>query len=138
MDGYAQSNLGVLLNRADNPEEILCVRVSLRGEHAVQALVRLPDFSRKLFETDRRVDEVAKHRLAGCRIAGKTGIDGLAEQGFAKLRIALYPCNKVTIIANRHSGKLLAGIQKETLDVDFRRYDKRNMGIYFCGAVVRT
>jgi hypothetical protein len=52
IDSYAQSNPGVLLKRADNPEEILSVRVSLRGEHPVQALARLLDFSRKHFEVE--------------------------------------------------------------------------------------
>ena len=41
------------------------------------------------------------------------------------------PHNKVTIIAIRHSGMLLAGIQKSFLDNGRRRYDERDSGHLF-------
>jgi hypothetical protein len=37
----------------------------------------------------------------------------------------------VTIIASRHSGMLLAGIQKSLLDTGLRRYDEREYGYLF-------
>jgi len=37
----------------------------------------------------------------------------------------------VTIIASRHSGVLLAGIQKNSLDTGLRRYDETRLDAFF-------
>jgi hypothetical protein len=42
------------------------------------------------------------------------------------------PQNKVTIISKRHSGNLLAGIQKNSLDTGLRRYDELTVDSYLC------
>ena len=39
-------------------------------------------------------------------------------------RLSTAPQNKVTIVSKRHSGNLLAGIQKYGLDTGLRRYDE--------------
>jgi len=44
----------------------------------------------------------------------------------------------VTIGSKRHSGNLLAGIQKNSLDTGLRRYDELRLATYLCGAVLRT
>ena len=46
------------------------------------------------------------------------------------------PQNKVTITASRHSGMLLAGIQKNNLDTALRRYDVRDLDTHLCGAAL--
>ncbi len=40
------------------------------------------------------------------------------------LLLSTAPQNKVTIVSKRHSGNLLAGIQKYGLDTGLRRYDE--------------
>jgi hypothetical protein len=45
------------------------------------------------------------------------------------------PQNKVTMVSKRHSGKLLAGIQKNSLDTGLRRYDELTVDSYLCGPV---
>jgi hypothetical protein len=42
------------------------------------------------------------------------------------------PQNKVTIVSKRHSGNLLAGIQKNSLDAGLRRYDELTVDSYLC------
>ena len=42
------------------------------------------------------------------------------------------PQNKVTIVSKRHSGNLLAGIQKNSLDTGLRRYDELTVDSYLC------
>ena len=60
---YPELDPGLLLQGADDVEEILRTRVAVRREHAVQALARLSRFCRKPLEAARRVYEVAGHRL---------------------------------------------------------------------------
>jgi hypothetical protein len=50
-------------------EEVACVRVAARAEHAHQALGRRPRPSREFLEADRRVDLVVQDRLADIHIA---------------------------------------------------------------------
>ena len=40
------------------------------------------------------------------------------------------PRNEVTIFSKRHSGNLLAGIQKDSLDTGLRRYDELTVDSY--------
>ena len=42
------------------------------------------------------------------------------------------PQNRVTIVSKRHSGNLLAGIQKNSLDSGRRRYDELTVDSYLC------
>jgi hypothetical protein len=42
------------------------------------------------------------------------------------------PQNKVTIVSKRHTGNLLAGIQKNSLDTGLRRYDELTVDSYLC------
>jgi hypothetical protein len=67
-----------------------------------------------------------------------------AKAGIQFLRVFLDPClrggdglstapqNKVTIVSKRHSGNLLAGIQKNSLDTGLRRYDELTVDSYLC------
>jgi hypothetical protein len=47
-------------------------------------------------------------------------------------RVSTAPKNKVTIVSKRHSGNLLAGIQKNNLDTGPRRYDELTVDSYLC------
>jgi hypothetical protein len=42
------------------------------------------------------------------------------------------PQNKVTIVSKRHSGNLLAGIQKDSLDIGRHRYEELTVDSYLC------
>jgi hypothetical protein len=45
---------------------------------------------------------------------------------------SLAPLNKVTLVPKRHSGNLLAGIQKNSLDTGLRRYNELTVDGYLC------
>jgi hypothetical protein len=42
------------------------------------------------------------------------------------------PLNKVTIVSKRHSGNLLARIQKNSQDTGLRQYDELAVDSYLC------
>jgi hypothetical protein len=49
-----------------------------------------------------------------------------------KIKLSTAPQNKVTVVSKRHSGNLLAGIQKNSLDTGLRRYDELTVDSYLC------
>ena len=65
-----QFEAGLLLQVADDAEEIACLRIAARAEHADKAFRRRAGRRAELLKTDRRFDVVAQDRLAGIDIAG--------------------------------------------------------------------
>lgn len=50
----------------------------------MEALAGLAHLCRQPFESDRRVHEVAQHRLAGRGVSGEVGVERLREQRIAE------------------------------------------------------
>jgi hypothetical protein len=70
-DGDAQFDAGLLLQVADNVEEITRLRVPARAEHADQDLGLHADRAPEVLETDGRPDVVPEKSLADVNVAGE-------------------------------------------------------------------
>ncbi len=80
---------GLLLQIADDGEEIFRLRIAARAEHADQALGGRAGRLGELFEADGRLDGVAQQRLSGLDIAAQHGVDALAQQRLREFRVGL-------------------------------------------------
>ena len=81
-----QLDPGLLLQIADDAEEVARLRIAARAEHADQALGGRVGRLAELFEADGRLDVVAQDRLAGVDVAGQHRVDAFAQQRFARRR----------------------------------------------------
>ena len=79
----------MILNAADNLEEIAGVGIAGRPEHAHETLRRLVRQRAKLLEPDCGVDIVTQYDLARIDITGKQAFDAFHQQLFSKCRVAL-------------------------------------------------
>jgi hypothetical protein len=85
---HAQLQMSLLLQGADDAEEIVGARVSPWSQHGMQALARLVDLGGKVFESDSHVDQVAQDRLAFGRVPLEIGVDCLGEDGLTESGVA--------------------------------------------------
>ena len=76
----------VLLDPADDLEQVAGVRIARRSEHAHQTLGRLVREGAKLLEPDCGVDVVTQYDLAGIDVPCKQALDAFLQQPFAKSR----------------------------------------------------
>src|SRR5208282_877793 len=79
-----------LLQIGHDLEQVSCLWIALGTEHAHQALGRPTRNRAECFETDRRVDVVAQHGLAGLDVAGEKALDPFTQELLAEGGIAPY------------------------------------------------
>ncbi len=89
LSGNVKLHASLLLQVADHAEEISCLRVTARAEHADKTLGRRIGRLGKLLEADCRLDVVAHDGLAGFKIAAEHCIDPFAQKGLSKYPVAL-------------------------------------------------
>jgi hypothetical protein len=86
---HTQMQAGLLLQVADDGEEIFRLRIAARAEHADQALGRRAGRLGELFEADGRLDGVAQQRLSGLDIAAQHGVDAFAQKRLGEFLVGL-------------------------------------------------
>ena len=82
----------MLLNAADDIEEIAGVGIPVWPEHTHEALGRLVGKGAKLLETNGCVDVVPKYDLARVDVSGKQAIDAFLQQSLSKGWVASGSC----------------------------------------------
>jgi hypothetical protein len=75
------------LEVVDDLEEIACLRVAARTEHAHQALGRPFCSATQLLEPNRGVDIVAKYCLPGVEIPGEKALDAFTQKLLSVLAV---------------------------------------------------
>ena len=84
-----QAHAGTFLQVANHTEQVSCLRVAARAEHADQALGRRAGCPAKLLEADRRLDVIAQDRLSGVHVAAEHRIDPFAQKCLCKFLVGL-------------------------------------------------
>ena len=72
----------MLLNAADDLEQVASVGIASRPEHSHEALGRLVGKGAKLLEPHGGVDVVTQHDLARIDVPGKQAFDAFLQQSF--------------------------------------------------------
>jgi hypothetical protein len=84
-----ESDTGLFLKRMHDPEKVFSARVTMGGEHAMEALARLLEHMCQFLEAHRRVYQVAEDRFSRTRVPSQIGIHGFGKERLPKTRIAL-------------------------------------------------
>lgn len=79
-----QLDASLLLQVADDAEQIAGLGIAARSEHADQTLRRCVRGLAELLGADRCLDVIAEDRLAGINVAGQHRVDAFAQQEAAK------------------------------------------------------
>ena len=106
---YFKLDAFVLLDAADDFEQVSSVGIASRPEHSHEALGRLVGKGAKLLEPHGGVDVVTQHDLARIDIPGKQTFDAFLQQSFSKCRVALARACTVSLksTGERHVSYLL-------------------------------
>lgn len=80
MQGHARLRLQVV----EHGEQVACLRLAMRAEHADQALARCAGLCTELLGADHRLNVVAQQHLASVHVAGEQCLDALAQQRVAE------------------------------------------------------
>ncbi len=73
--GHVKPDARLLLQSADDAEEVARLRVAARAEHADQAFGGRAGGLRELLEADGGLDVIAQDGFAGVDVAGQQGVD---------------------------------------------------------------
>src|SRR4051794_249756 len=89
---HGEMNAGPLLETAKHVEQVFRLRIAPRPKHADQALGLCAGSGAEFFESNCRLDVVAKDGLAGFHVTAQHTVDAFAQQSFGEGGIS---CNMV-------------------------------------------